>query len=338
MTKKIMLLTLVLMILAAVCLTAGGTQEKETAPAVSEETGELTSWPHKSLTVIVPYNAGGTNDRQARALAPYIQKELGVPIKVENRPGGSTTVAYHTHKDNDPADGSYILYGHHSAFSTAVIRGEYEYEEFDPLGSMSTGHPVLMVNPKHSDITSFKEFLQKVKERPNHYSQPVGPGWGRVFDMILQREGLVSRAIPVDGGSSDRVMFLAGDIDFYISDYESNLAIMDPEEYKVLTVLSEVSPYDQFVPANEVMKELGYSETFPNMVTPRYFQAKSEFKEQYPERFDFLAKVLQKAGQNPEFQKKMKDAGYYFNPELPEVAAPKLYDFYQGIKKYKEAF
>lgn len=312
---------------------ANETHESQEQSVISEK-----QWPHDSLTIIVPYKAGGTNDRQARALAPYIQKVLGVPVKVENRPGGSTTVAYHTHKDKDPDDGSYIIYGHNSAFCTAVIRGEYAYDDFVNLGSMSSGNPVLLVNPKHSDIKDFKDFLGKVKNNPNKYSQPVGPGWGKVFDMVLQSQGLITRAVPVDGGSSDRVMFMSGDVDFYISDYESMVTIADPEEFKVLAVLSEISPYEEFTVANDVMKELGYDITFPNMVTPRYFQVKSEFKEKYPDRFKFLCNALKEAAEDPEFFSSMKEAGYIFDPKLPEEAETVLYNLYQDIVKYKEAF
>lgn len=304
-------------------------------PASSEKPEEL--WPHDKLTVVVPYKPGGTNDRQARALAPYIEKVLGVPIEVENRPGGGTTIAYHSHKDKDPDDGSYIVFGHHTAFCKAVVAGEYAYEEFDTLGSMSTGHPVIMVNPKHNDIKDLKEFLELVKANPDEYSQPVGAGWSKVFDIVLQNEGLKTRAVPVDGGSDDRVMFMAGDVDYYVSDIESNIAIMDPAEYRVLAILSEVSPYTEYTVANDVMKELGY-DTFPNMATPRYFQVKSEFKDKYPERYEYLSQKLTEAAKNPDFTKLMKEAGYVIDAKPPQEVEPIFYDLYQSVLKYKDAF
>ena len=323
-------------LLAAAALLAAGLPDFGQGTASSGKA--LTSWPVGSLTIIVPYNAGGTNDRQARALAPYIQKVLGVPVKVENRPGGGTTVGYKTHKTNDPDDGSYIIYGHHSTFSTAVIRGEYKYDDFTALGSMSSGHPVLMINPKHSNVKDFKDFLQKVKASPNKFSQPVGPGWGKVFDLILQSQGLVTRAIPVDGGSSDRVMFMAGDVDFYISDYESMVAIADPSEYKVIAILSEISPYPEFTPANKFMRELGYKNLFPNMISARFFHVKSEFKQKYPERFEYLAAALQKAAMDPEFAAAMRKTGYIFDAQLPKVADPVQREVFETISKYKDAF
>ncbi len=46
-------------------------------------------WPTKSITLIVPWTAGGGTDRAARFLAPRWSKVLGVPIMVVNKPGAS---------------------------------------------------------------------------------------------------------------------------------------------------------------------------------------------------------------------------------------------------------
>ena len=341
--KKRSLLSFFIIAILILSVALTGCSQNAQAPAPKDEpaasgNGDAKEFPHDKLTVVIPYKAGGTNDRQARALAPYIEQTLGVPIEIENRPGGGTTVAYHSHKDKDPADGSYVVFGHHTAFSKAVVAGEYKYEEFDPLGSMSTGHPVLMINPKHNDIKDFKEFLELVKANPDEYSQPVGAGWSAVFDIVLNENGLKTRAIPVDGGSDDRVMFMAGDVDYYVSDIESNVAILDPSDYRVLAVLSEVSPYgDQFAVANDVMKELGYT-TFPNMATPRYFQAKSEFKDEYPLRFEYLSEKLMEATEKPDFVKLMKEAGYVIDAQPPAEVESIFYDYYQSVLKYKDAF
>lgn len=320
---------------------AGGSKEKKVesvSPGVSVSKERLEKWPTDTLTIIVPYNAGGTNDRQARALAPYIQKVLGVPVKIENRPGGGTTVAYGVHRDKDPDDGSYIIYGHHITYCTAVLRGAYKYDDFVSLGSMSNGHVVVIVNPKHSDVKDFKDFIEKIKAKPDKYSQPAGRGWPRVFDLLLKKEGLKTRLIPVEGGSSDRVLFLAGDVDFYITDYESSVALFDPSEFKVLAIFSDNSPYKDLPPANRIMKELGYTTRFPVMLTPRYFHVKKSFKEKHPERFEFLSQALIKAAKDPEFVEAMKKTGYIFDPRPIEEVDSVFRGIFDTITTYKEAF
>ena len=46
-------------------------------------------WPTKTITLIVPWAAGGATDLTARVLAPKMSKILEVPIQVVNKPGGS---------------------------------------------------------------------------------------------------------------------------------------------------------------------------------------------------------------------------------------------------------
>ena len=48
------------------------------------------TWPNKPIHWIVPYPPGGGTDLMARVLAAQLEKTLGQPIVVENRPGGST--------------------------------------------------------------------------------------------------------------------------------------------------------------------------------------------------------------------------------------------------------
>src|SRR5215218_4789903 len=50
-------------------------------------------FPSRPVTLIVPWPAGGTTDIGMRALATATEKHLGQPIVIENRPGGSGTLA-----------------------------------------------------------------------------------------------------------------------------------------------------------------------------------------------------------------------------------------------------
>ncbi|MDY0108107.1 MAG: tripartite tricarboxylate transporter substrate-binding protein, partial [Giesbergeria sp.] len=45
------------------------------------------------VRLIVGYAAGGPVDQGARLFAPVLSKELGMPVMVENKPGGNATIA-----------------------------------------------------------------------------------------------------------------------------------------------------------------------------------------------------------------------------------------------------
>src|SRR5689334_23760961 len=51
------------------------------------------SWPNKPIRVITANSAGGTSDIFVRALGEELQKRLGQPIIVENRPGGGMNIS-----------------------------------------------------------------------------------------------------------------------------------------------------------------------------------------------------------------------------------------------------
>src|SRR5437667_10734325 len=47
----------------------------------------------KTLTLVVSYPAGGGADAMARLIAPKMAEALGQPVIVDNKPGGSGTIA-----------------------------------------------------------------------------------------------------------------------------------------------------------------------------------------------------------------------------------------------------
>ena len=49
-------------------------------------------FPAKEITVVVPWNPGGTNDLMARALQPVFKDKFGVELVVKNSAGGGSAV------------------------------------------------------------------------------------------------------------------------------------------------------------------------------------------------------------------------------------------------------
>ncbi|APE47651.1 MFS transporter [Delftia sp. HK171] len=49
-------------------------------------------WPSKPIRIIVPYTAGGFTDQMARLLQVGLQKALGQPVIVENKPGANSII------------------------------------------------------------------------------------------------------------------------------------------------------------------------------------------------------------------------------------------------------
>jgi tripartite-type tricarboxylate transporter receptor subunit TctC len=52
------------------------------------------AWPERPITLIVPWGAGGGTDATARIIGSLMEKELGQPVNVVNRTGGSGVVGH----------------------------------------------------------------------------------------------------------------------------------------------------------------------------------------------------------------------------------------------------
>src|SRR5512135_2381669 len=52
------------------------------------------SWPTRPITLIVPWAAGGGTDATGRIVGSLLEKELGQPVNVVNRTGGSGVVGH----------------------------------------------------------------------------------------------------------------------------------------------------------------------------------------------------------------------------------------------------
>src|SRR6187401_3014359 len=64
----------------------------------------IAAYPERPITLIVPWGAGGGTDATARIIGSLLEKELGQPVNVVNRTGGSGVVG-HQAIASSPADG-----------------------------------------------------------------------------------------------------------------------------------------------------------------------------------------------------------------------------------------
>jgi hypothetical protein len=99
-------------------------------------------YPSKAVRIVVPFQAGGTTDVIARALAPPLSKALGQNVVVENRPGANTVIGAEL-VVRAPADGNALLFMAPSFTINPFVQAKLP---FDPLKDFS-GVTRLVYNP-----------------------------------------------------------------------------------------------------------------------------------------------------------------------------------------------
>ena len=60
------------------------------------------AWPERPLQLIVPFAAGGGTDISARTMAQFLERELGQPVVVQNRPGAGGEIGLSAISDARP--------------------------------------------------------------------------------------------------------------------------------------------------------------------------------------------------------------------------------------------
>lgn len=113
---KRLLLTMLLVIVVISSVFTGGTTERSDV------------FPSKEITLIIPYGAGGANDRAARKMAEIAQKHklIDKPMIVTNISGAATRAGITAVAEANP-DG-YTLLVHHNAMITASALGQLPKE------------------------------------------------------------------------------------------------------------------------------------------------------------------------------------------------------------------
>lgn len=95
----------------------------------------LAEYPDKPITLVVSFAAGGNADIVARLGAEAVSAELGVPIKVVNKPGGAHIPATMSVVEA-PADGYTLFNWSPPSFMIVPLTREVPYdplEDFIPL-------------------------------------------------------------------------------------------------------------------------------------------------------------------------------------------------------------
>jgi tripartite-type tricarboxylate transporter receptor subunit TctC len=77
----------------------------------------LAAYPEKQIRLIVPSAPGGAPDILMRALAAQLSTQMGVPIIIDNKPGGSYTIGT-MDLVNSPPDGYTLAYGNIVSLAT----------------------------------------------------------------------------------------------------------------------------------------------------------------------------------------------------------------------------
>ena len=176
------------------------------------------TYPSRPVRLIVPFAAGGLNDVVARLVAPYLERALGQPFIIDNRPAASGIVGTDATAKATP-DGYTLLM---VASSFTVIPATHQKVPYDaqrdlaPIVMVAKNALLFLVNPK-VPAKSLAEFVALAKADPGKFNY-ASPGAATqthlVVELFSQRAGIKLQHIPYRGGAPAMTAMVAGDTQF----------------------------------------------------------------------------------------------------------------------------
>jgi len=252
------------------------------------------AFPTRSVTLVVPYGAGGTTDISARQLAKLAEPRLGQPVVVENRPGGGGINAMRSVSSAAPDGYTLIATTSSPTFVTPALRavGYDPLEDFTPLFNYSGPYHGVLVNAD-SPYHSLDELLEAATSGTRlTYATAGALSGARLSFTSLSRETEADlQHVPFDGASSATAALLGHHIDIALVPAYRDL--VEDDRLRLLAVLDD-SPDPDF-PEVPTLTQAGYDIEFPSIVALMAPQGTPD------ERLEILQEAFAPAAASDEF-------------------------------------
>lgn len=272
-------------------------------------------YPNKPITLIVAYAAGGGTDTGARILQQYLEKELGVAVNIENKPGGAGWIAW-SELANAKPDGYTIGYINSPNIITGYLdpknKRQENLENFQFIANHVLDPGVLAIKKGETRFTNFEELIEYAKEN-KLTATTSGIGSNDHMAILKMNEYYGTQITPVHtkGAAEGSTQVLGGHVDLFVAKTGEAVNLHKNGQLEAIAVFSEErSPFLEGVPTTV---ELGFDDlTFRSA---RGIAAPAGLPE---EKLKVLSEAFQKAIENEEQVKKMGEQGLqvlYLNPE-----------------------
>jgi tripartite-type tricarboxylate transporter receptor subunit TctC len=267
------------------------------------------AYPERPINVVVSYSPGGGTDLIARAIAPYIEKYLGnnARLVIQNKPGAGGEIGFAA-LANAPPDGYTIGFINTPNVITIPIerKAQYTPDKFELLGNIVDDPGNFSVH-NDSPVKSLKDLAELAKKKPGEITVgTTGVGSDDHLAMLLFEKiaGVKMNHIPMKGAADVKTGIVSKQIDVAAMNIgEALQAAAGGAPMRQLGTMSLAR--SSLSPNVPTFAEQGYRiemASLRGMAAPKGLP---------PEVRAALAKAIERAANDPEFQQK---AVQYFAP------------------------
>lgn len=291
---------------------------------------QLPNYPTRTITLVVPFAAGGPTDIIARIISNALAQALKANVIVDNRAGGGGNIGI-TYVARSAPDGHTLLL---TSTAIAVNPALFEnlpydpHKDFAPISELVNAPNVLFVRPD-AGIASIADLVAKAKAAPDtfNYSSPgVGTKSHLSGELLKLRAGIQMQHVPYRGGGLSVQSVVAGTVQVGSVALAPVEPMIKSGTIKALAVTGATRWWS--LPEIPNMIESGYpgfvSDTFNALLAPAGTPK---------EIVDLLVKEVRAAMQKPEAREAARRAGLEIVAGTPEQLSARIAAEIAGVKE-----
>jgi len=168
-------------------------------------------FPKKPITFIIPMEPGSSMDRAGRPLAELMQKELGQPLMIVNKPGAAGTIGLRDIHGAKP-DGYTIGIANTVHYAKLIGLVPFDHHDMTVIGVPSGGVPAVICFADRP-WKSVQEFIEFAKKQPGEVKAATtsrGAYWWLATKAFEKAAGVRMNVLAQPGGGAMVVTQVAG--------------------------------------------------------------------------------------------------------------------------------
>lgn len=196
----------------------------------------------KTITLVVPFGPGASNDAFARMIAQKLGPRIGANVIVDNKPGAGSVIGS-SFVARAPADGSVLMLTSSTFTTSAAVQKNLPYDPikgFAPVSLVATG-PMLLTVGAQTPYKTAAELIADAranKGKINYASAGIGSINQMSAEMLNSMAKVDMTHVPYKGAAAALTDMIAGQVQMMVASPASAASQMKSGKVRVLAVTS----------------------------------------------------------------------------------------------------
>ncbi|MBV8108955.1 MAG: tripartite tricarboxylate transporter substrate binding protein [Hyphomicrobiales bacterium] len=200
-------------------------------------------YPSRTVTVVVPFPAGGSVDGVARILTQKLNETMGQHFIVENRAGGASGIVGANAVAKAAPDGYTLLVSASVHVINPLLYKSVPYDvvrDFTPVTLLAEG-PLIVSTTPSVPANNLKDFFALVRKNPQKYTfgaTTIGSAGHLAIELLKRDAGLDTLVITYKGTAPALTDLMSGQIQLLVDPMLSSLPLAQSGKIKALGLTS----------------------------------------------------------------------------------------------------